>query len=106
MAKRKTRNAAEIVDQMVGGDEELRGAVEEESTNSSVASMLFKPRRKAGLTQQQLADLAGTAQSVIARLESADYEGHSLSMLVRLAAALDNRIEISLVPKGGNRHSA
>ena len=47
----------------------------------------------------------GTKQSVIARLESADYEGHSLSMLVRVAAALGNRIEISLVPRDETRRT-
>ena len=99
MAKRKTKNALEIVDHVIGGDEELRAAVEEETINSRVASLLFDARSRAGLTQKELAKLVGTKQSVIARLESADYEGHSLSMLVRIAAALDNRLEINLVPR-------
>jgi hypothetical protein len=32
-------------------------------------------------------------------LEDADYEGHSLSMLVRIAAALDRKIKIEMLPK-------
>jgi predicted transcriptional regulator len=47
-----------------------------------------------------LADLIGTKQSVIARLEDADYEGHSLTMLQRIATALHQRLEIHLVPAG------
>jgi hypothetical protein len=35
---------------------------------------------------------------VIARLENADYEGHSLSMLQRIAYALNQRVEINLLP--------
>jgi len=99
MAKRKTRDAVELVDRMIGEDEELRAAVEEETVNSLVACLLFDARDRAGLTQQQLAELVGTKQSVIARLESADYEGHSLTMLIRIAGALDNRLEIRFVPR-------
>jgi hypothetical protein len=40
----------------------------------------------------------GTKQPVIARLEDADYEGHSLTMLQRIATALDQKLEIHLVP--------
>ena len=31
-------------------------------------------------------------------LEHADYEGHSLAMLNRIAAALDQRVELRFVP--------
>ena len=55
-------------------------------------------RAEAGLTQGQLAKLVGTTASVICRLEDADYEGHSLAMLNRIAAALDRRVEIKFVP--------
>jgi hypothetical protein len=42
----------------------------------------------------------GTTQSVISRLESDDYEGHSLSMLVRIGAALDRRIAVTATGEG------
>jgi hypothetical protein len=45
-----------------------------------------------------LARLVGTTASVICRLENADYEGHSLVMLNRIAAALRQRVEIRFVP--------
>lgn len=44
-------------------------------------------REAAGFTQTELAREACTTQSVIARLEDADYTGHSLTMLERVAAA-------------------
>jgi ribosome-binding protein aMBF1 (putative translation factor) len=44
-------------------------------------------REDAGLTQTELAKKVGTSQSVIARLEDAEYTGHSLTMLERIAAA-------------------
>jgi transcriptional regulator with XRE-family HTH domain len=57
-------------------------------------------RHKKGLSQRELAKLIGTTASVICRLESADYDGHSLAMLQRIAAALDRRVEIRFVPIG------
>ncbi len=40
----------------------------------------------------------GTTASVICRLEDADYEGHSMAMLRRIAAALKKRVEVRFVP--------
>ncbi len=65
--------------------------------------MIYEARTKARLTQQQLADLVVTKQPVIARLEDADYEGHSLAMLQRIATALHRRLDIRLVPHRGKR---
>ena len=62
--------------------------------NAKVAQLIFKARTKAALSQKQLAVLVGTTQSVIARLEDADYEGRSLSMLQRIAQALDCGLRI------------
>lgn len=38
-------------------------------------------------------------QSVISRLEDADYEGHPFTMLKRIAAAVERRVEIRFVPR-------
>jgi DNA-binding XRE family transcriptional regulator len=66
--------------------------------NDEVARKIHELRSAAGLTQTQLARLIGTTASVICRLEDADYEGHSLVMLRRIAGALNQRIEIRFVP--------
>ncbi len=52
-----------------------------------LALLVREMREGAGLTQTNLAKKAGTTQSVIARLEDAEYTGHSLIMLERIAAA-------------------
>ena len=57
----------------------------------------------AGLTQTELAELIGSKQPVIARLEDADYEGHSLTMLQRIAIALNQRVEINFVSVEGQQ---
>lgn len=73
-------------------------AVERERVNAEIAQLIYDRRTAAGLTQKQLAELVGTRQSVISRLEDADYEGHSLSMLQRIATALDQRLHVSMTP--------
>ncbi len=52
-----------------------------------LALLVREMRDDAGLTQAELARKAGTTQSVIARLEDAEYTGHSLGMLERIATA-------------------
>lgn len=52
-----------------------------------LALLVREMREDAGLTQVELAKRIGTTQSVIARLEDAEYTGHSLSMLERIATA-------------------
>lgn len=75
-------------------------ALEEARANDNVARKITALRVQAGLTQRQLAKLVGTTASVICRLENADYEGHSLAMLNRIAAALNQRVEIRFVQAG------
>ena len=50
-----------------------------------LALLVREMREDAGLTQAELARKVRTTQSVIARLEDAEYTGHSLSMLERIA---------------------
>ena len=98
--KRKpTTDAVEILHRRYFEGRPARLAeLHEERANAEVARKVYRLRRRSGLTQQQLAKLVGTTPSVISRLEDADYEGHSLSMLRRIAAALDKRVEIRFVP--------
>jgi ribosome-binding protein aMBF1 (putative translation factor) len=99
-AKRKhTIDAVEILQQrFFKGQPERLKVLEEARADDEVARKIFELRKKAGLTQAQLAKMIGTTASVISRLEDADYEGHSLAMLRRIAAALDKRVEIRFVP--------
>ena len=74
----------------------------EAEANDTVARKIYALRKRAGLTQKQLAKLVGTTTSVICRLEDADYQGHSLAMLRRVANALNKRVELRFVNANGN----
>ena len=95
---KKTTDGMKILDSMIGDDAELREMCEQSTVNAHVAQLIYDARSSAGLSQKELAEMIGTTQSVISRLEDADYEGHSLSMLSRVAQALDRQVKIDLVP--------
>ena len=94
-----TTDAVEILHRRYyAGRPERLAELEEARANDNVARKITALRLQTGLTQRQLAKLVGTTASVICRLESADYEGHSLAMLQRIADALKQRVEIRFVP--------
>ncbi len=65
-----------------------------------VALQIAALREKAGFSQKDLAKLLGTSQQQISRLESPGYEGHSLSMLRRVAEALHARVRVVFESEG------
>jgi DNA-binding XRE family transcriptional regulator len=98
-SKRKpTSDAVEIIHRRYYEGQPARLAeLEEARIHDEVARKIYQLRTKAGLTQRQLAKLVGTTASVICRVEDADYDGHSLPLLRRIAKALNRRVEIHFV---------
>src|SRR5437870_3533237 len=99
----KTRDAVKILNRVTGYDQELRHRIAREKLNAQVARMIYEARTRAKQSQGQLVELVGTRQPVIARLEDADYRGHSLSMLQRIARALNKRLDVRFVQAGPRR---
>ena len=64
-----------------------------------VALQIAALRQRAGLSQKELAHRVKTSQQQICRLESPDYEGHSLSMLRRVARELSARVRVVIEPE-------
>src|SRR5271165_4844186 len=105
-----TKDALKILEKVTGNSETTRAGIAQAKINFEVAQMIYTARTQAGLSHAELAALIGSKQPVIARLEDADYEGHSLTMLQRIAAALEQRLELRFVPqrepaKRGQRNS-
>jgi DNA-binding XRE family transcriptional regulator len=61
-----------------------------------VALQIASLRQDAGLSQAELAKRVGTSQQQISRLESPSYEGHSLSMLRRVAEVLGASVKVKI----------
>ncbi len=96
--QKPTTDAVEIIHRRYyEGRPQRMAELAEAEANDTVARKIYELRKRAGLTQQQLAKLVGTTTSVISRLEDADYQGHSLAMLRRIASALNTRVEIRFV---------
>jgi transcriptional regulator with XRE-family HTH domain len=87
-----------MMEHFLNNDLERRCEVEAIAADMVVGQEIYALRTSAGLTQQALANLIGTRRSAISRLESAQYRGHSLAMLRKIARALGYRVEIRFVP--------
>ena len=79
-------------------DEVFTTRFEQALDSWDVALQITALRKKAGLSQKELAKLLKTSQQQISRLESSGYEGHSLSMLRRVAEALHAKVRVVFEP--------
>ena len=64
----------------------------------SVTEAILKARKESGLTQKQLSERTGIAQTDISRLERGN-ANPSLRTLQRLAAGMGMRVKIEFVPE-------
>ncbi len=102
-AKRVPSTALDSLYQMIVVDDPVKKAQFEKDREDILIQMeasqlLYDMRTAAGLSQRALAKRVGTTASVICRMEDADYDGHTIGMLRRIAAALGRRIELRAVP--------
>jgi len=97
--KRKVDAVSILHRRYIGDDAERKASLQEERVNGEVARMIYELRNEAGLKQKELAELIGTTQSVISRLEDADYNGHSLSMISKIAKALNQKLNVTITDK-------
>ncbi len=75
---------------------EKRDLFDAETQEFCVAQTLREERIRAGLTQQQLADLAGTKKTYISRVETGK-QNLNLTTLFRLFDCLGKKVAISLI---------
>jgi transcriptional regulator with XRE-family HTH domain len=77
-------------------DKEFRDLFVAEQVRVRAATMIRTLREQRGWTQKELADRMGTSQSVISRIEDADYGKLSVQTLLDVAAACDLPVFIDL----------
>ena len=80
-------------------NKEYRERLAEADRAWDIALQLAALRVARGLTQQQVADLLGTKEQAIARLENPAYTGHNLNTLRRYAELLGASLQVNIVPK-------
>ena len=78
-------------------DPEFKKHYEEEKQALTLAMKITELRENKGLSQQQLAQLMGTSQQAISRIESGKYEGFTLKTLEKIAEATGMRVKIEFV---------
>jgi len=103
--QKRTSDALALVEELTGKSREMADLLEQERANLDIGRKIYELRAKAKLSQAELARKVGTTQSVISRLEDADYDGQSLQMLRRIASALEKRVEIRFLPSRKWQHA-
>lgn len=77
---------------------EFRAAYDELEEEYRIITQIIRFRLRKNLTRAQLANLAGTSPSAIARLESGNFRNMKLGFLARVAGVLELRLEIRFLP--------
>ena len=87
MDKMKTINSDELLKKQLK-DKNFRKEYENLEEEFEIAKQILILRKKKNLTQKQVAELSGTSQPAIARLESGEYKNFSFSFLRKIGHAL------------------
>ena len=97
--QRKKDDLDRLTEKLLKEDPSFQEKLDRADQAWDIAFQIYDLRAKAGLTQKQLAEMVGTKQSNIARIESADYTGYTLKTLEKVTRALKARIHITIVPQ-------
>jgi DNA-binding XRE family transcriptional regulator len=92
--RRKTKFDLYLEEQLK--DSDFAGRFKRAGEAWDLALKLAALRKESGLSQKELAKRVGTSQQQISRLESPSYEGHSLSMVRRVARVLGATIHVEI----------
>ena len=95
----------QLIGEFVSQTPQHRVMFDEEMLNFEASQLAYDLRTTAGLTRSQLAKKVGTTASVICRMEQADYDG-SISMLRRIATAMNRRLELRAIPLGTRKKAS
>ena len=102
--KRRTNFDVYLEDQLK--DKDFAARFKKAGEAWDVAVQLVALRKESGLSQKELARRVGTSQQQISRLESPSYEGHSLSMLRRVAEVLGATLHVEIQRKERQKQTA
>ncbi len=96
---KKTSDASEIVARLAGDRLRHEAGMEEARLIADAAEAIYNARKKARLTQAELAKMVGISQPAISAIEDGDTKGRSIASLAKVALALGISIKLSINPK-------
>lgn len=97
----KGRTLKEQINEKMGRPE-FKRAWEELDHEFSILEGIIKARKKAGLTQEDLAKRIGTKQPALSRLEKGGFETANIETLRKIADALNLKLIVRLEPKSAH----
>ena len=100
---RKKDDLDRTIEKILKQDPSFAEKLEKADRAWDIAFQIYDLRQKARLTQKQLAELVGTKQSNIARIEAADYTGYTFKTLEKVTKALRAKLEIRIIPDTNRR---
>ena len=100
MTNRRPRSPGRLDDRLASLREAVRGAADPDDRElfRLIAEQVAERRRAWGVSQRELAELCGTTQSAIARVERGARPPR-IDTLARIAAALDCELVVELRPR-------
>jgi transcriptional regulator with XRE-family HTH domain len=87
----------------VAQNRDLNAAFQRELARLQLANQIADARKRAGLSQAQLAKRIGTKQTGVARMERAGTTGFTTTTLAKIAAATGSRLEVQLTTRAPRR---
>ncbi len=105
MAKRGPKSSRRLDDRIASLREAVGGASNPDDLElfGLIAELVAERRKAWGVSQRELAELCGTTQSAIARVERGARPPR-IDTLARIAAALDSELVIELRPRTNPPH--
>jgi len=77
-------------------NKEVQKELEINTAKFKIIKEIIMTRREKNLTQKELAELIGTRQSNISRLESGNYNP-TIDFLQKIVSAMDKKLEVKIV---------
>ena len=98
--KAKTNSATRVLfDRYYRGKPERIAQLKQTRQELALGRRIRELRESRGLSQAQLARALRTQAPAISRIEDADYDGHSLRILRKIADYFDQHLVVSFEPK-------
>ncbi len=96
--KRQKDDLDRLTEKLIAQNPSIVEGLEKADQAWDIAFQIRELREKLGLTQKELAELVGTKQSNIARIENADYTRYTLTTLEKVTRALKAKLQVRIIP--------